>query len=310
MIYNIRHRTTYSYERAVTFARCVLRLRPESTQAQSLLDHTVTLKPEPSEILERIGPFGEQTLTVVIDKPHRTLVVEALSKVDVRRQPVTAPLDSPAWEEIRAASFDISRMGPLSPADYIFPTRRTQLVPAITEYGRQSFAPGRPIIDATAELMTRIHADFTYDSDATTVSTPTAEAFEARHGVCQDFAHIMITAQRGLGLPAAYVSGYLRTNPPPGRPRLEGADATHAWVAVWCGEVRGWIGFDPTNAIFVEDDHIVLAVGRDYSDVAPIDGVMLAPGEQAIKVEVDVIPETERAVLRPDFGAKAAIVAN
>ena len=139
MIYNIRHRTTYSYERAVTFARCVLRLRPESTQAQSLLDHTVTLKPEPSEILERIGPFGEQTLTVVIDKPHRTLVVEALSKVDVRRQPVTAPLDSPAWEEIRAASFDISRMGPLSPADYIFPTRRTQLVPAITEYGRPEY---------------------------------------------------------------------------------------------------------------------------------------------------------------------------
>ena len=110
-------------------------------------------------------------------------------------------------------------------------------------------------------------------------------------------------------MPAAYVSGYLRTNPPPGRPRLEGADATHAWVTVWCGEQRGWIGLDPTNAIFVENDHIVLAVGRDYSDVAPIDGIMLAPGEQALKVAVDVIPENELGVVRPDFGAKAAIAA-
>ena len=309
MIYSIRHKTTYSYERAVTFARCVLRLRPESTSAQTLLGSTVTLTPEPSELIERRGAFGEQTLTVVIDKPHRTLVVEARSKVDVHRPAIVAPLDSPAWEDVRAASFDTHLMGPQSPADYLFPTARTKLVPMITDYGRPSFAPGRPIIDAAAELMTRIHADFTYDSDATTVSTPTAEAFEAKHGVCQDFAHVMITALRGIGLPAAYVSGYLRTNPPPGRPRLEGADATHAWVTVWCGEQRGWIGLDPTNAIFVENDHIVLAVGRDYSDVAPIDGIMLAPGEQALKVAVDVIPENELGVVRPDFGAKAAIAA-
>ena len=127
------------------------------------------------------------------------------------------------------------------------------------------------------------------------VISSAAEAFTARHGVCQDFAHVMISGLRGLGLAAGYVSGYLRTVPPPGRPRLEGADATHAWVSVWCGEKRGWIGFDPTNAVFAENDHIVLAIGRDYGDVAPIDGIILAPGVQTLKVEVDVIPDTELA---------------
>src|SRR5690606_39171507 len=162
----------------------------------------------------------------------------------------------------------------------------------ITAYARQSFTPGRPIVEAAAELMTRMRDEFVYDPEATTVSTPAVEAFEARHGVCQDFAHIMIAGLRGLGLPAAYVSGYLRTIPPPRQPRLAGADATHAWVDLWCGE-RGWIGFDPTNAVFAENDHIVLAIGRDYSDVAPIDGVILAPGVQTLKVEVDVIPDGE-----------------
>ena len=141
--------------------------------------------------------------------------------------------------------------------------------------------------------MTRIFHDFTYDGDATDVGTPAAKAFEARRGVCQDFAHIMICGLRGLGLPGAYVSGYLRTRPPPGGARLEGADATHAWVSLWCGAESGWVGFDPTNAILVRNEHIVLATGRDYSDVAPIDGILLAPGGQTLKVEVDVVPDGE-----------------
>src|SRR5579862_8108322 len=135
--------------------------------------------------------------------------------------------------------------------------------------------------------MRRIWTDFTYDSKATDVRTPPIESFTARRGVCQDFAHVMICGLRGLGLPARYVSGYLRTYPPPGRPRLAGADATHAWISLWCGEESGWIGFDPTNDIQVHDDHVVLASGRDYSDVAPIDGIILAPGKQTLKVEVD-----------------------
>jgi len=305
VIYNIRHRTTYDYERTVTFARCVLRLRPESSPNQTLLQNAVTLKPAPTTSSDRIGPFGEHVQTVMIDTPHKTLIVESKSRVDVHRRPLDRH-PSPAWEEVRAAALRTSDIGPDSPASFLFPTPRTRVIPTITEYGRLSFPPGRPMVEATDDLMRRIRQDFAYDSKATTVSTPTAEAFAARRGVCQDFAHIMITALRGLGLPSSYVSGYLRTIPPPGQRRLEGADATHAWVDVWCGERHGWIGFDPTNALLVQDDHIILAVGRDYSDVAPIDGIMLSPGEQELKVEVDVIPESEADVVRPDFGSKGA----
>jgi transglutaminase-like putative cysteine protease len=308
VIYDLRHRTTYKYGAEVTFARCVLRLTPRSSAGQTVLEGSVRVTPTPKRTLQRTGPFGEQTLTVIIDQPHRALVIEATARVDVHVAPVELPEDSPAWEQVRQASLATSVLGPEGPATYLFPTVRTPLSPQITAYARSSFAPGRPIIAAVAELMTRMHADFTYDSKATEVSTPAAEAFKTRRGVCQDFAHIMISGLRGLGLPAAYVSGYLRTIPPPGQPRLEGADATHAWVSVWCGPERGWIGFDPTNAIFAQNDHIVLAIGRDYSDVAPIDGIILAPGGQKLKVEVDVIPQGEGGddtVLWPIFGARA-----
>ena len=296
MIYGVRHRTTYTYEGMVTFARCVLRLTPQSSASQTVLASAIEITPRPSQIQERTGPFGEQTLTVIIDQPHRILVIEATSRVDVHAAPIEDPHDSPAWEAVRAASLATGAIGPDSPAAFLYPTGRTPLIPEITDYARTSFPPGRPIVEAVAELMTRIRKDFTYDSKSTSVSNSAREPFAARRGVCQDFAHVMISGLKGLGLPAAYVSGYLRTIPPPGRPRLEGADATHAWVSAWCGEERGWIGFDPTNAILVQNDHIVLAVGRDYSDVAPIDGIMLGPGDQDLEVEVDVIPEEALAL--------------
>ena len=295
MIYWVRHRTTYTYESEVSYARCVLRLMPPSTAAQSLLENAIAITPEPSDRLQRTGPFGEETLTVIIDKPHKVLVIEAVSWVDVHAPPAPDAAASPAWEPVRAAAFASAALGPDSPAAFLYPTSRTPLSPAITDYARASFPPGRPIVEAAIDLMTRIHAEFVYDGEATTVSTSASEAFKVRRGVCQDFAHIMVAGLRGLGLPAAYVSGYLRTNPPPGRPRLQGSDATHAWVSLWCGEAYGWIGFDPTNAILAQNDHITLATGRDYGDVAPIDGITLSPGEQELKVEVDVIPEEELA---------------
>jgi transglutaminase-like putative cysteine protease len=306
VIYALRHRTTYKYGSEVTFARCVLRLTPRSSASQTVLEGSVKVTPAPKHTFQRTGPFGEQTLTVVIDTPHRALVIEAKARVDVHAAPVENLSDSPAWERIRDLSFDTAALGPEGPAAYLYPTPRTPLSAPITDYARASFRPGRPIIEAAAELMRRMYGDFAYDAKATDVSTPAAEAFAARRGVCQDFAHIMISGLRGLGLPAAYVSGYLRTLPPEGEPRLEGADATHAWVALWCGEARGWIGLDPTNAIIVQNDHIVLAVGRDYSDVAPIDGIILAPGGQKLKVEVDVIPEEAgpEGVIRPAFGGR------
>ena len=299
MIYSVRHATTYTYEDPVTFARCVLRLTPNSSTTQTVLESRVAVTPRPSSSVKATGPFGEQTLTVVIDKPHRELGIEARSRVDVHARPIGDPADSERWEVIRARALESRLLGSDGPAVFLYPTRRTPDSPAITDYARISFPEGRPIVVAAAELMTRMHADFAYDPEATTVSTPAVEAFSGRRGVCQDFAHVMISGLRGLGLAATYVSGYLRTVPPPGQPRLEGADATHAWVSVWCGDERGWIGLDPTNAVFAENSHIVLAVGRDYSDVAPIDGVILAPGVQTLKVEVDVIPDQEFPAL-PD----------
>ena len=292
MIYTIGHRTTYCYETPVAFARCVLRLTPTSSGRQRLLASTVTVAPLPASQVVGRGAFGEETQTLVIDQQHDRLVIEARSRVDVD---VVAPDAgaSPAWETVRGAAFGSRLLGEDGPAAYLYPTRRTPTTAAITDYARHSFAPGRLVIDAVSDLMVRMHADFRYAPAATTVSTPPIEAFEARHGVCQDFAHIMITGLRGLGLPAAYVSGYLRTDPPPGRPRLAGADATHAWAGVWCGDMAGWVGFDPTNAVLALEDHIVLAMGRDYSDAAPIEGIILAPGDQTIKVEVDVVPDTE-----------------
>ncbi len=303
MIYAVRHKTTYRYEAEVTFARCVLRLRPGSSATQTVLESSLSVTPEPSSSFDRIGPFGESTHTVVIETPHRALVIEAQALVDVHTPPARLDFGAP-WESVRARCLETSDLSPLGPASFVYPSVRTPLVGAITDYARTSFWKGRGVLDAASDLMGRIRADFTYDSEATDVSTAPAESFEARRGVCQDFAHIMICGLHGLGLPVRYVSGYLRTTPPPGRPRLAGTDATHAWVSLWCGEESGWIGFDPTNNIMVQDDHVVLASGRDYSDVAPIDGIILAPGKQTLKVEVDVIPQEELSLLRPTFGAR------
>ena len=290
MIYELRHKTAYNYEAPVGFARCVLRLTPQSSPSQTVLKSQIAVTPRPSRTQEGTGAFGERTLTVLIDQPHRALVIEARSTVDVHAPKVDAASRGAPWEEVREEAFATTDLERDGPSAFLYPTQRTPVLPQITDYARQSFAPGRPVLDAAGELMQRMHADFTYDLKATDAYTPAAEAFAARRGVCQDFAHIMICGLRGLALPAAYVSGYLRTISPPGRPRLEGADATHAWVRLWCGAEHGWIGLDPTNGIYVENDHIVLASGRDYSDVAPIDGVILAPGAQTLKVEVDVVP--------------------
>lgn len=303
MIYSVRHRTTYSYDADVAFARCVLRLTPASGAGQTVLEAGLRVTPEPARRSSRIGPFGETATTIVVETTHRDLVIEARSRVDVH--PPATGLDFGApWECVRDWAVEAADLGPEGPAAYLFPTPRTPLSAIITGYARESFAPGREIVEAATDFMRRMARDFTFDAEATDVSTSPETAFSARRGVCQDFAQIMLCGLRGLGLSARYVSGYLRTIPPPGQPRLEGADATHAWVSVWCGPDIGWRGFDPTNGVPALEDHILLAVGRDYADVAPIDGVILSPGGQSLRVEVDVIPETESRILRPDFGQR------
>jgi transglutaminase-like putative cysteine protease len=292
VIYNVSHRTTYRYEDEVTFARCALRLTPRDSADQVVLKANVTLTPHPSSITEHVGPFGERVMTALIERPHRRLVVEARARVDVRRQTPPEPLNGPNWEVVRELAFAAESLDIASPANFLFPSRLTPIRSEITDYARRFFTPGRPVTAAAYEMAQTMRQDFSYDPKSTEVSTPAIEAFRARRGVCQDYAHIMISGLHGLGLPAAYASGYLRTFPPPGQPRLEGADATHAWVHVWCGDEFGWVGFDPTNAVIAAQNHIVLAVGRDYSDVAPIGGMVLGSGDQKIDVAVDVAPAT------------------
>lgn len=290
MIYQLRHLTTYLYEKPVTFARCALRLTPRADLDQQILDSDLAITPRPTRLEEHVGQFGERVVTATIETPHRSLKILARSHVDVNRPAQPQPLAGPAWETVRNDAFASRSLDLASPVHFLYPTPMTAIQPPITAFMAESFTPGRPVLEAAFEVAHRIKSQFAYDPTSTEVSTPAIEAFNARHGVCQDFAHIMISGLRGLGLPVAYVSGYLRTNPAPGKPRLEGADATHAWVTLWCGQRLGWVGFDPTNALVVAGDHIVLAVGRDYADVAPIGGVVLGPGDQTIKVAVDVIP--------------------
>lgn len=290
MIYDVRHVTTYGYSRQVPFARCIMRLLPRDGSGQSVLKSEVSITPRPAERSDAPCFFGNRMTLATITKPHRELKVEMRARVVVERPAPPHPGLTRNWEEVAALALASDSLEPGSPAHQIYPSRLVPEVDAVVAYARESFGKGRPVLEAASELMGRIRRDFTYDPAATEVSTPLAEAFAQRHGVCQDFAHIMIAGLRGLGLPAAYVSGYIRTIPPPGQKRLEGADASHAWALLWCGPETGWVGLDPTNNLIVADDHIVTAIGRDYADVAPLDGVLIGPGSQKIGVAVDVIP--------------------
>ena len=289
MIYDVRQTTSYVYGSKVTYARHVLRLMPIDRTEQRVHAAVLDIDPEPVKRREGQDFFGNHMTWIEIDDPHESLIIKLAARLTAV-EPVREKPASPAWELVRDQAFGFADVGRRSPVHFLFPSRQVSLDPEIRDYARQSFTPDRPVLDGAVDLMQRIKADFTYEIGATTVSTMPSMSFALRRGVCQDFAHIMISGLRGLGLPAAYVSGYLRTMQRGDAPRLEGADAMHAWVQVWCGAEAGWFGLDPTNSIFAGDDHIVLAIGRDYADVAPIDGVVFASGGQKLDVAVSVIP--------------------
>jgi transglutaminase-like putative cysteine protease len=289
VIYDIRHVTTYDYESPVSFARCTLRLEPKSGNGQELISHSVAIRPRPSERNARRDFFGTLTESVVIEAPHRSLRIDSRSRVSVSRRVPARDAPSPAWESIRDIAFEATSLGPSSPVGYVFASPLVPMLRPVSAYAAESFTPDVGILAGAVHLMHRIRAEFRYDAKATVISTSLDEVFDKRHGVCQDFAHVMIAGLRGLGLPAAYVSGYLRTIPPAGQPRLQGADATHAWASLWCGPDLGWIDFDPTNDLLVANDHIVLAMGRDFSDVSPVDGIIVGSPKQKLGVAVDVL---------------------
>lgn len=288
--YAIRHVTRFDYDAPAGFARCNLRLKPIAWSGQVLEDYRLSVEPGGETSFARAEAGLANVTRLVISRPTRTLTIESAARVTVDR-PIPFPQASdPTLAQIAVAARASRDMGAASPASYLFPSPRIPIDPEIAAWCAQDLAPDRGALDAAISLALRIQREFDFDPTATLVDTPPREAFDRRGGVCQDFAQIMIGGLRAAGLPAAYASGYLRTLPPPGQPRLVGADATHAWVLLWCGPELGWVGVDPTNGIWMANDHIIMAIGRDYADIAPIDGVVLGSGAQEMTVNVDVEP--------------------
>jgi transglutaminase-like putative cysteine protease len=290
VIYDIRHLTLYEYGSTVTFSHCALRLLPTDGPGQTTLSSELCITPAPAQTIERMCFFGNRLTFLTIETAHRKLIVEANTSIAIDRSESLNIGETPAFEMVREEAFASASLDKESPAHFLHPSRLAPRFEPASDYARESFSAGRPVLEGAKELMRRIKADFKYDTKATVVSTPLSEAFGKRRGVCQDFAHIMIAGLRGIGLPAAYISGYIRTIPPAGKERLEGADAMHAWVSLWCGDARGWAGLDPTNSIMIGNDHIVLAKGRDYADISPVAGIILGSREQDVDVQVDVVP--------------------
>ncbi len=288
MNYNVTHVTRYTYRATVELTTGVLRLKPVSRCGQTLERFALRTDPPCLPPVERVDAFGNAVLSLRIERPHRELTIEAASRVRIERPP--APGLSPPWEQVTAEALAFPSLAFDSPANGLYPSRALSLFDEATAYARASFTERRPVHEAAMDLNRRIRADFVYDPDATEVNTPAHVAFAHRRGVCQDFAHIMIAALRGLGLPALYVSGYIRTIAPPGKERLAGADASHAWVSLWCGGSMGWMDFDPTNALAIQNDHVEVARGRDYTDAAPVESMVLSHGRHELTVEVDVVP--------------------
>lgn len=288
MLLEVRHVTQYHYDAFVRESVMEVWMQPQKSATQRLVSFELEVEP-PAQLFSYADNYGNAVYHFDVPHPHERLTIVARSAVETQPPPILPQtLDRGEWDRLRSDFVRGECFDFLRPHGYAVET--PALLAFIEKHALNDLRQNDPL-SAVRALMAAIYSAFDYETGVTAADSPIDHALEEGRGVCQDFAHIMICGLKGLGLPAAYVSGYLRTIPPPGRPRLEGADATHAWVAVWCGENRGWIGFDPTNAVMVENDHIVLAMGRDYSDIAPIDGVILAPGVQKLKVEVDVIPD-------------------
>jgi len=289
MIYTVSHRTTYRYADPVAISHHLLHLAPRGGAWQRCRDWALEIDPPPSVRRDDRDYFGNPVTFLTIQQSHRELVLHASSSVEVRRPEPVDPGRTPAVREIRERLARARENDALSALEFTFPSLYAPFEPALAAWAAPSFPPERPFLEAAAELSARIHREFRYDPRATTVATPVAEAFRLRRGVCQDFAHLAIACLRALGLPARYVSGYLRTRPRDGGTRLTGADASHAWLAVWIPEL-GWVDLDPTNDLLVGEEHVTVAWGRDYGDVAPVSGTLFGGGRHTVEVAVDVVP--------------------
>ena len=304
----VEHHTTYHYQSAVVQAQHLGHLQPRSWLHQQVQSHSLRVLPEPAVIDSVLDSFGNWRVQFSLQTPHDTLHVQATSVIDTLGQPCITLPESPVWTKVRE-HHRYHAQAPYDPTtEFVFASPYVPISDILADYARQDFDATTPWLQGCLLLMQRIHSEFTYASDSTEVNTPTLQAFEQKQGVCQDFAHIMVGCLRSLGLPARYVSGYLLTQPPPGQPRLIGADASHAWVSVPFVSFEGgsaaeagpklqWMDFDPTNnrwGLGVPGaDYITLAVGRDFGDVSPLRGVIQGGGSHTLSVAVTVAPAFE-----------------
>jgi transglutaminase-like putative cysteine protease len=288
MKYEVTHRTTYHYSEPVTLGHNSSHLTPRTLDRQRCISNRLVILPTPSCLRSWTDYFGNQATYFTVEEEHRELSVTAVSEVAMDGPP-TVPDVTCSWEEARDGLRQYSSAIDLEAAPYVFDSPCVVRDDRLASYAMISFTPGRPLLEAARDLTGRIYREFRYDPAATSVSTPTMEVFEKRRGVCQDFAHLEIACLRSLGLAARYVSGYLLTDPRPGQPKLVGADASHAWLSVFCLG-HGWVDLDPTNNVIPEMRHVTVAWGRDYGDVCPIKGVFLGGGSHWMNVAVDVVP--------------------
>lgn len=280
MRYKVRHQTVYRYDEDVTLSHSLLTCQPRNTEFQQCLNSETWIEPTPTYWKKRRDALGNWTGYFSLEERHRQLTIVCRSQVEMLPRPSLADPKT-AWDAVRPTEAELYQ--------FLYPTPWTDCEEC-KAYASSSFRPGRSAWEAVTELTARIHTDFRYLPGSTIVSTPIAQVMKQRQGVCQDFAQVLVACLRAHGLPARYVSGYLLTTPPPGQPRLVGADASHAWVSVWLPGLN-WVDFDPTNNCVCDERHVVLAWGRDYQEVTPVRGVVLGGGRQQIEVAVDVTPE-------------------
>ncbi len=287
MTYNILHQTVYEYAAPVAVSHHVARLEPRDTPYQEQERFSLKIFPEPTLRRERSDYFGNALCIFSIQEVHERLEIVTHSRVSLRSADTTVGESTLSWENAAAMFRDPVSPEVIGPYQFIFDSPQVQASFELADYARESFTKGIPLLAGARDLTRRIFQDFQYDPKATTIATPTEQVWRERRGVCQDFAHLAIACLRSVGLPARYVSGYLRTRPPEGKPRLVGADASHAWFSVYCHGV-GWVDFDPTNNLQPSGEHITVATGRDFGDVSPVAGILTGGGDHEVKVSVDV----------------------
>jgi transglutaminase-like putative cysteine protease len=292
MTYDITHTTTYEYTDPVSLSHHVVRLTPRDLPRQRCLESELGIQPRPGVTKSHTDYFGNRLTFVTVEGAHRKMVATSRSRVEVSTAVWPQPAGTPPWEAVRDFTLVYKADESLEAREFIYSSPYVPKGRDFGAYAAPSFPPKRPILEAVLDLTARIHRDFRFDSKATSVATPLEDVLKSRRGVCQDFAQLEIAFLRSRGIPARYVSGYIETDPPPGKPRLAGSDASHAWMAFFCPGA-GWIEVDPTNNLLPSNRHITVAWGRDYSDVSPIRGVILGSGEHSLKVAVDVVPVAE-----------------